>query len=67
MEVRLRIDEILKEKQLTLRKLSAMTDLSTQALSGMKNHKSKRIELQTIGLLCKALKCTPNDLFKIIL
>ena len=67
MEVRLRVDEILKEKRFTLRKLAAMTGLSTQALSGMKNHKSVRIELKTIGLLCKALDCKPSNLFKISL
>lgn len=57
MQVTLRIDEILKEKDLTLRKLSAMTGLSTQSLSGMKNHKSVRIELQTVGLLSKVSGC----------
>jgi len=67
MKVTLRIDEILKERHLTLRKLSAMAGLSTQSLSGMKNHKSVRIELQTVGLLCQALHCKPNSLFKISL
>lgn len=65
MQVSLRIDEILKEKHCSLRKLSELTGLSTQALSAMKNHQSVRIELRSIGLLCKAFDCNPNDLFKI--
>lgn len=65
MKVQINLKAILEEKDMTLRQLSKLTGLSTQALSGIKNNKSKRIELQTIGLLTKALKCTPNDLFTI--
>lgn len=65
MKVSVRLDEILGEKKMTLRGLSLKTGLSTQALSSIKNRKSVRIELETIGLLCKVLKCSPNDLFKL--
>lgn len=65
MKVQTNLKAILEEKGLTLRQLSKLTGLSTQALSGIKNNKSKRIELKTIGLLTKALNCTPNDLFLI--
>ena len=65
MKVQTNLKAILEEKGLTLRQLSKLTGLSTQALSGIKNNKSKRIELKTIGVLTKALNCTPNDLFLI--
>ena len=61
----LNLKSILKEKRITLRKLSTLTGISTQALSNIKNGKTKRIELQTIGLLAKALDCSPNDLIKV--
>ncbi len=65
MKVQINLKVLLEEKGLTLRQLSKLTGLSTQALSGIKNNKSKRIELKTIGLLSEALDCMPNDLFTI--
>lgn len=38
--------------------------LSKTTISNLESGKQVKIELDTIGKLCEALDCTPNDLFE---
>jgi DNA-binding Xre family transcriptional regulator len=38
--------------------------LSKTTISNLESGKQVKIELDTIGKLCQALDCTPNDLFE---
>lgn len=39
--------------------------LSKTTISNLESGKQVKIELDTIGKLCEALDCTPNDLFEL--
>lgn len=45
--------------------LARATGLTKATIQALYMGDMKRIELATIGKLCKALDCTPNDLFEI--
>jgi DNA-binding Xre family transcriptional regulator len=60
--VRLRLLEILKDKNISQVKLSEMTGLSKNAISKLIGS-PRQIRLDTIDSLCRALSIEPGDLF----
>lgn len=45
--------------------LAELSGLSTVAISNLESDGIKRIELETIGKLCAAFSCSPNELFEL--
>lgn len=62
--VKLRIKELLKERDVSTYKLQQLTGIAPTTLYRYKNNKSQGITLDHITLICKALNCEPGDLFK---
>ena len=63
--IRLRIKEILAEKNKTKYWLYNQMNLSYQNFNRMINNETKAIKYENLELLCEILNCTPNDIFEI--
>jgi DNA-binding Xre family transcriptional regulator len=63
---KLRIAELrVKHDRMTQADLAKQTGLSKTTISNLESKHLKRIELATIEKLCRALVCTPNELFEL--
>lgn len=62
--LKLRVLELLKEKNKTKYWLYIQLNMSYQNFNNMLNNKTKSIKYENIELLCELLDCTPNDLFE---
>ena len=62
-EMKLRVLDILKEKQKTKYWLWTQIGCSYQNFNNMVTNKTKSIRFETLQALCDILECTPNDLF----
>lgn len=63
--MKLRIDEILKEKGKTKYWLYIQLGLSYQNFNKIINNQTKAIKFENLKAICDILECTPNDLFDI--
>ena len=62
--MRLRIDEILKQKGKSKYWLYIQLGLSYQNFNKIYNNQTSGIKFTTLQALCDILECTPNDLFE---
>lgn len=62
MEIRLQIDEVLRERGKSAYWLSKQTGIAQSSLARMRHQKTQGIQWDTLMRLCKALECTPGDL-----
>jgi putative transcriptional regulator len=63
--VRFRLHVAMAERNiLTIKEMVELTGLERNTVSFIYNNKAKMINLKTLDTLCKALKCTPGDLFE---
>ena len=60
--MQIQLKKILEEKHMNRYELAAKTGLSYPGITNIYDGKTKRISLDTIEILCRALDCTPNDL-----
>ena len=60
--IRVRLDEMLLQRALTLTELSAQVDVTVVNLSILKNGRARAIRFSTMARLCEALRCQPGDL-----
>ncbi len=64
--INIRLDYVLLDRRMKLKDLSEATGLAVNNLSTLKTNKARAIRLSTLELICKALECTPGDLFEYI-
>ncbi|MBF8187236.1 helix-turn-helix transcriptional regulator [Nonomuraea sp. K274] len=60
--IRVRLDEVLQERGMTLTELSHRVEITVVNLSILKNGHAKAIRFSTLSRLCEALGCQPGDL-----
>ena len=60
--IRLRLDELLGQRRMTLTELSARVGITIVNLSILKNGRARAIRFSTLARLCEALDCQPGDL-----
>ena len=60
--IRVRLDELLSQRAMTLTELSAQVDVTVVNLSILKNGRARAIRFSTLARLCEALDCQPGDL-----
>lgn len=58
-----RLGDILEARGMTLAELSRVAGVSVVNLSVLKNDRAKAIRFSTLTAVCRALNCTPGDLF----
>lgn len=63
--LRFRLHILMAEKNiLTIKELIALSGLERNTISFIYHNKARMINLKTLATLCKALDCTPGDLFE---
>lgn len=60
--VRIRLDELLAARGMTLTELSDRVGITVVNLSVLKNGRARAIRFSTLAGLCAALDCQPGDL-----
>ena len=60
--IRVRLDEMLARRGMTLTELSAQVGVTVVNLSVLKNGRARAIRFSTMARLCEALRCQPGDL-----
>jgi len=62
--IRLKIKQILQEKNKTAYWLSKQTGISANNIGKICNGETTNIRFDTMEKICKALNCTPNELME---
>ncbi|WP_433345992.1 helix-turn-helix domain-containing protein [Microtetraspora malaysiensis] len=62
--IRVRLDELLNERGMTLTELSGLVGIAVVNLSILKNGHAKAIRFSTLTRLCHVLGCQPGDLLR---
>jgi putative transcriptional regulator len=60
--IRIRLDEVLTARGMTLTELSDRVGITVVNLSVLKNGRARAIRFSTLAALCAALDCQPGDL-----
>lgn len=66
MPIRLNLDRLLLDRQMSLTDLAARVDLTLANLSILKTNKARAVRFSTLEALCRELKCQPGDLLQYI-
>ena len=60
--IRIRLDELLSQRAMTLTELAEHVGITVVNLSILKNGRARAIRFSTLASLCDALGCQPGDL-----
>lgn len=63
--VKLRIDELLKERGRTAYWLAIEAGIHHAVMSKLRHNRAKSIRFDVLESLCRVLECEPTDLFEI--
>ena len=64
MAIRVKLDYLLLERQMTLTELAEKVGMTLANLSILKTNKARAIRFSTLDALCRALKCQPGELLE---
>jgi putative transcriptional regulator len=62
MAIRVKLDDMLHERRMTLTELSERIGITLANLSVLKTGKARAIRFSTLDAICGALQCQPGDL-----
>ena len=62
MEIRVKLDDLLYARRMTLTDLADKVGITLANLSILKTGKAKAIRFSTLSAICEALECQPGDL-----
>lgn len=62
--IKIKLDEVLKEKNISLTELSEAVDITIANLSILKTGKAKAIRFITLEAICDYLECQPGDIIE---
>ncbi|WP_414045989.1 helix-turn-helix domain-containing protein [Macrococcus equi] len=60
--IKIKLDEILKERDVSLTELSKAVDVTITNLSILKTGKAKAVRFSTLEAICDYLDCQPGDI-----
>jgi len=63
-DIHVRLDDLLRERGMTLTELSDRVGVTIVNLSILKNGHARAIRFRTLARLCEALNCQPGDLLR---
>ena len=64
MAIRIRLDRLLVERQISFTDLAARIGITIANLSILKTNKARAIRFSTLDALCRELQCQPGDLIE---
>jgi len=62
MPIRIRLDELLMARRMSLAELADRTAVSTATLTVLKSGEAQAIRFTTLDALCRELGCAPGEL-----
>jgi len=62
--IRVRLDELLASRDMTLAELARQVVITVVNLSILKNGRARAIRYSTLAALCEVLQCQPGDLLR---
>ncbi len=60
--IKIKLDEILKERHVSLTELAQEVDITIANLSILKTGKAKAVRFSTLEAICEYLDCQPSDI-----
>lgn len=66
-KIKIHLDQVLKERQMTSKKLAENIGITEANLSLLKTGKAKGIRFNTLISICRILKCQPGDILEYII
>jgi putative transcriptional regulator len=66
MTIKLNLDRVMLERQISLTELADKVDITLANLSILKTNKAKAIRFSTLEALCRALQCQPGELLEFV-
>ena len=66
MPIKLNLDRVMSERQISLTELADRIGITLANLSILKTNKARAIRFTTLDALCRALKCQPGDLLEFV-
>jgi putative transcriptional regulator len=66
MPIKLNLDRVMSERQISLTELADRIGITLANLSVLKTNKARAIRFTTLEALCRELKCQPGDLLAFI-
>ena len=64
MPIRVKLDDLLHDRRMTLTELADRIDITLANLSILKTGKARAIRFSTLQAICTALKCQPGELLE---
>jgi len=64
MAIRVKLDYLLLDRQMTLTELAEKVGMTLANLSILKTNKARAIRFSTLEALCRVLKCQPGELLE---
>jgi len=64
MSIKVNLDKVMAERQMSLNELSEKVGLTLANLSVLKTGKAKAVRFSTLDAICKALDCQPGDILE---
>lgn len=66
MPIKLNLDRVMGERQVSLTELADRIGITLANLSILKTNKARAIRFTTLEALCRELKCQPGDLLEFV-
>ena len=66
MAIRVRLDDVLHDRRMTLTELAERIGITLANLSILKTSKARAIRFSTLEAICRALGCQPGDLLEFV-
>lgn len=64
MPIKVNLDQVMQERQITLTELAERVGITLANLSILKTGKAKAIRFSTLEALCQELNCQPADILE---
>jgi len=64
MPIRIKLDQLLLDRRLTLTELADRVGITLANLSVLKTNKARAIRFSTLDALCRELNCQPGELLE---
>jgi putative transcriptional regulator len=66
MPIKLNLDRVMSERQITLTELADKVGITLANLSILKTNKARAIRFSTLEALCRVLQCQPGELLAFV-
>jgi putative transcriptional regulator len=66
MPIKINLDRVMAERQVSLTELADRVDITLANLSILKTNKARAIRFTTLAALCRELDCQPGELLEFI-